>query len=89
MTPVRLQLGEINLVRWQGRRNRRLKSGGSAWTVISAACAIVGAAMLLAQGLGVLPLTGASALAPAGIVLFALCTQVVTVARAVVAWITG
>lgn len=83
------QLGEISLIRWQGRRNRRIKSGVSAWTLLLAACAIGGALTLLAQALGVLPLTGASVLAPAGLVLFALCAQIATVVRAVVVWLAG
>ena len=86
---MRHQLGEINLVRWQGRRNRRIKSGLSGWTVLLAACAIVGALTLLAQGFGVLPLTGPTALAPAGLVLFALGAQIVVVVRAALAWLAG
>lgn len=83
------QLGEISLVRWQGRRNSRLKPGLSAWTLFLSACAVVGALTLLAQAFGLLPLTGPSALAPAGLTLFALGAQFVAITRALLAWITG
>jgi hypothetical protein len=87
LTRVQHQLGEISLVRWQGRRNRRTRSDVSAWTLLLAACAVVGVPMLLAQGLGALPLTGTSALAPGALVLFALFAQIVIVLRAIIAWL--
>lgn len=83
------RLGDINLIRWQGRRNRRLKSGVSGWTIAVVVCAIAGSLMLGAQLLGLLPRTGLLAAAPAGLVLLALCSQILAVTRAVLAWLAG
>lgn len=83
------QLGGISLIRWQGRRNRRGKSGIAAWTVVLALCALAGAAMMAAQATGWLHWTGLLALVPAGLVLLAISVQLLAVARAALAWLAG
>ncbi len=83
------QLGRIDLIRWQGRRNRRLKTGVSAWTVLIGACALVGCAALAAQASGALPWTGPLGAAPAVLVLFALGAQILAMARAAFTWLKG
>ena len=82
-------LGRIDLIHWQGRRNRRLKSGVSAWTVVVGTCALVGAGAVVAQAAGWLQWTGLLAAVPALLVLLALSAQLVTVVRATVGWLTG
>lgn len=82
-------IGDLGLVRWQGRRNRRPKPGVSIWTVILVTCALSGCSTLMAQVLGLLPWTGPLAAVPAGLVLLAICSQIVAVARAAVTWILG
>ncbi len=63
------QLGRIDLINWQGRRNRRIKQGVTPWTVIIVACAVFGATMMAAQAAQWLHWTGllacASAVTPA------------------------
>ena len=83
------QHGGIDLVRWQGRRDRRMKSGVSAWTVLLVACALVGGSLLAAQALGAMTTTGPWAMVPAGLVLAAIGAQVLAVGRAALAWLLG
>jgi len=83
------QLGQIDLIRWQGRRNRRLKTSVSGWTLVLGACALVGLGTLAAQAAGALPWSGPLAAAPAALVLLALSAYIVAVFRAVLSWITG
>ena len=83
------RLGTINLVRWQGRRNRRLKAGVSVWLLVVAVCALVGCGTLTAQVLGLLTWSGPLAALPAFLVLVALVSQVGTIGRAAIAWLVG
>ncbi len=83
------QLGQIGLVYWQSRRNRRAKTGVSAWTFLVAGCVVAGAAATAAQAMGWLHWTGPLAAAPAALMLLALASQVVAAARAVLAWLGG
>ena len=83
------QFGRIDLVTWQGRRNRRLKTGVSPWTILLVVCAVLGAAAMTAQGEGWVHWTGPVAAAPAALVLIALSVQLVAVARAALTWLAG
>ena len=82
-------LGQIDLVSWQGRRNRRIKAGLSAWTVLLALSALLGLAMTTAQASGWLRLPGLLAIALAGLVLLAVSVQFVAVVRSVLLWLSG
>ncbi len=82
-------LGQINLVSWQGQRNRRVKSGLSGWSVMLALSAVLGLAMTTAQALGWLRLPGPLAIAPAGLVLLAVSVQVAAVLRSLLLWLSG
>jgi hypothetical protein len=79
----------LALIYWQTRRNRRAKGGLSGWTALSVVCLLAGFGLTGAQAAGWLHLTGTAAMAPAGLVLFAIAGQLVTVARAMVAWLRG
>jgi len=79
----------IDLVRWQGRRNRRPRPGVSLWTVVVVACAVSGCISLAAQASGLLSWSGPLAAIPAGLCLLALASQIVAVARAAIAWLVG
>ena len=81
--------GEIGLIAWQGRRNRRLKTGISLWAVFLVICALTGAAGLAGQVAGWLPMAGAFALLPAALVLLAICAQLAAVVRAALSWLAG
>jgi hypothetical protein len=83
------QLGGIDLIIWQGRRNRRVKSGISVWTAIRLACVIFGATMLAAQMAGWVHWTGVVAAGPAALVLIAVSAQLVAATRAALAWLGG
>ena len=83
------RLGTINLITWQGRRNRRPKPGVSVWTVLLVAAALGGCVTLAAQAVGLLTWSGPLAALPAGLVLLAICSQIVAVARAALAWLAG
>jgi hypothetical protein len=83
------RLGTIDLVSWQGRSNRRLKPGVSVWTVLLVAAALGGCVTLSGQALGLLTWTGPLAALPAGLVLLAVCSQIVAVTRAALAWLAG
>jgi len=83
------ELGGINLIRWQGRRNRRAKAGVSIWAVFLATCALVGCSTLTAQVFGLLPWSGLFAPVPALLVLAAVSTQLVAVGRAALVWLKG
>ena len=83
------QLSHIELVRWQGRRNRRTGAGISLWTVMLVLFALLGLATTAAQAAGWLHWTGVLALAPATLVVLAVGAQLVSVARAVLAWLGG
>jgi hypothetical protein len=83
------QFGGVDIIRWQGRRNRRVKSGISIWAVVLVACALVGGSTLMAQVAGLLPWSGPLAAAPGVLVVIAISTQLVAVARAALAWLAG
>ena len=83
------QLGRIDLINWQGRRNRRIKSSISPWTVLIVLCAVFGAATMAAEAAGWLRWTGLLSVAPAAMVLFAISAQLVAVARAALIWLSG
>ena len=83
------ELGGINLIRWQGRRNRRAKAGVSIWAVFLATCALVGCSTLNAQVFGLLSWSGLFAPVPALLVLAAVSTQLVAVGRAALVWLKG
>ena len=83
------QLGRIDLINWQGRRNRRIKSGVSGWTVMLAACAVMGAGAMAAQAAGWVHWTGLLEIAPTALVLFAISAQLIAVARAALMWLAG
>jgi hypothetical protein len=82
-------LGRIDLISWQGRKNRRIKSGVNVWTVIVVACAVLGGVSITAQATGWLQWTGLLAVVPAGLVLLAVGAQLVAVVRATLIWLAG
>ncbi len=82
-------LGGIELIRWQGRRNRRARSGVSLWTVIVVLCALVGCSTLAGQAFGLLPWSGPLAALPAVLVLLVVGAQIMAFARAAIAWLVG
>ena len=82
-------LGGIDLIRWQGRRNRRPKPGVSLWTAIVVVCALVGCSTLAAQAAGLLGWSGPLAALPVVLVLLAIGAQIVAFARAAIAWLVG
>ncbi len=83
------RLGTVNLIRWQARRNRRLKSGVPIGTVVLVACAVAGATAMGAQALGVLVWSGPLAALPAALVVLSVGAQIVAVGKAVVTWLVG
>ena len=83
------QLGRIDLICWQGRRNRRAKPGVTPWTILLVACAVLGASAMAAQGAGWVHWTGRLAGIPAGLLLVAVSAQLVAVARAGLLWLVG
>ena len=83
------QLGKIDLICWQGRRNRRIRSGVTPWTVMIVACAVFGATMMAAQAAEWLHWTGLLAAAPVTLVLLAISAQIVGVVRAALIWLGG
>lgn len=83
------QLGRIDLVRWQGRRDRRISPGVRPWTVFIVGCALTGATAMAAEALGWLPLTGPVAVVPPALILVALSAQLVNIVRALLAWLAG
>ena len=83
------QLGGIDLIIWQGRRNRRIKSGLSVWTALRLACVIFGVTMLAIQAAGWVHWSGALAVGPAALVLIAVSAQLVAATRAALAWLGG
>ena len=82
-------LGQIDLVSWQGQRNRRIRPGLSPWTVMLALSAVLGLGMTTAQAAGWLHLPGLLAAAPAGLVLLAVSVQFVAVVRGLLVWLSG
>ena len=82
-------LGGIDLIRWQGRRNRRPKPGVSLWTAIVVVCALVGCSTLAAQAFGLLEWSGPLGALPAALVLLAVGAQIMALARAAIAWLIG
>ena len=83
------QVGRINLIRWQGRRNRKVRTGVRPWTAIFIACAVLGAATMSAQAAGWLNWTGALGSVPAGLVLVAIAIQLVGTTRWLLTWLAG
>ena len=83
------QLGGINLIRWQGRRNRKVKAGVTLWTVCRLACALVGGAMLAVQALSGQPWSAPLAVIPVSLLLLAAASQIVAAARAAATWFVG
>ena len=82
-------LGGIDLIRWQGRRNRRPRPGVSLWTAVVVICALVGCSTLALQAFGFLTWSGPLAALPAGLVLLAVGAQIMAFARAALAWLMG
>ena len=82
-------LGRIDLITWQGRKNRRIKSSVNVWTVIVVACAVLGGVSITAQATGWLQWTGLLAAVPAGLVLLAVGAQLVAIIRAALIWLGG
>jgi hypothetical protein len=83
------QLGGVDLIIWQGRRNRRVKTGISLWAAIRLACIIFAVTMLAVQAVGWVHWTGALAAGPAALVLIAVSAQLVAATRAALAWLGG
>jgi hypothetical protein len=83
------QPGHAGVVCWQSRRTRRSAGGLSAWTVLAAACIVIGGSATAAQAAGWLHLTGLPAAIPPGLVLLAVLGQLAAVARAVLVWLAG
>ncbi len=83
------RIGSIDLVSWQDRRNRRARPGVPAWAVVVGLAALSGGAALVAQVCGLPAWAAGLAAVSAGFVLLAICAQLLTVARAAVAWIVG
>ena len=82
-------LGRIDLVTWQGRQNRRIKSGVGMGTILLAVAALIGMVLTVSQLAGWIVWTGPLALAPGGLLLLALSVQVVAVVRAALTWLAG
>ena len=83
------ELGRIELIYWQSRRNRRAKSGLSPWTAASVVGLLLGATLTAAQAAGWLHWAGPFAAAPAALVLVAVAGRLVAVARAALGWLGG
>ena len=79
----------LALISWQTRRNRRSNGVVSGWTALSVACLLAGFGLTGAQAAGWLHLSGWMTMAPASLVLFAIAGQLVTVSRAMLAWLRG
>lgn len=79
----------LAMIYWQSRRNRRSNGVVSGWTALSVVCLLTGFGLTGAQAAGWLHLAGPGALAPAGLVLFAIAGQLAAVARAMLAWLRG
>jgi hypothetical protein len=84
-------LGRIDLINWQGRRNRRTRPGPGAgiWTVVLVVCGALAVAMLAAQAAGWLRWTGLLAALPAALALLALSPRLAAMVQAARAWISG
>ncbi len=83
------RLGGIDLIRWQGRRNRRLKTGVAPLTLVLIGCGLLGALALAAQWVGLLPWAGLLAGVPAALLVLALAGPAIALARVAIAWIAG
>ena len=83
------RLGGIDLIRWQGRRNRRLKTGVSVWTLLLVACGLLGGAALAAQAFGLLPWSGPLAGVPVALMVLAMAAPIIALARVAIAWLVG
>ncbi len=81
--------GNMSVVSWQSRRNRRAPTGLSAWTALAVACIVFGGAATAAQAVGWLHLNGLLAALPPALVLLAVLGQLVGVTRAVLVWLAG
>lgn len=79
----------LALIYWQTRRNRRSKGGLSGWATLGVVCLLTGFGLTGAQAAGWLRLSGPAAMAPAGLVLFAIAGQLAAAARAMLAWLRG
>jgi hypothetical protein len=83
------RIGHFELVRWQGSKSRRLKPKVSIWAMVLLACGVVGLALMAAQALGGLRLSGLSALAPGTLVLLASTGPLLAFFRGALAWLLG
>jgi hypothetical protein len=83
------QLGRINLVRWQGRRDRRINAGVRPWTVFIIGCAVLGGAAMALEAFGWLSLSGPLAVLPPALILVAVSAQLVAIVRALLTWLAG
>jgi hypothetical protein len=83
------QLGRIDLIRWQGRRVRRLRTGPSALFWVGLVCALIGGPLLAAQIMGWATLGGALSAAPSLLVLMAICVPVISLIKATLSWLGG
>lgn len=83
------QIGQCELVRWQGSKSGRLKPRFGFWALLLSGSAIFGAAAMLAQSLGWMHLAGLSAFAPGAMIAFASTGPLVLFARAGLIWLAG
>lgn len=83
------QPGGMQLIRWQKRNPRTIKRGVSVWSVLLTGCVVLGALGLAAQALGLAPITGPWAPAPAIIAVIGLGGPLWSGARIAAAWMAG
>lgn len=83
------QTSGFDLIRWQDCRNRRPRRGVSIWTAALVICVVCASLTLAAQAFGIVGWSPPLTMAAAGLLFVACCTQIMAVARAVVAWLVG
>jgi hypothetical protein len=83
------RLGHFELVRWQGSKSRRLKPKVSITAMLLLAAGVVGLALMGAQALGGLHLSGLSALLPGTLLLLASTGPLLAFFRGALAWVLG
>jgi hypothetical protein len=81
--------GQIDLIRWQGKRLRKARTGINPWTVILVVCGLIGGLGLAGQIMGWLPLTPPASAIPAALLLAAIAIQAISIVKAGLVWLAG
>ena len=83
------QIGQIDLITWQGRKTRRVRSGPGGLTLALLACALVGLVLMGVQAAGLVHWDGPMAVLPIALMGVAILAPLIAVVRVVLTWIVG